>query len=128
MEFKIFNLVTLILLSFVLVGCAASYDTEYQFEFDFEDDEQDWVTGFADLPADYDPLIYELDSGWGELPSGLEGNAIYLSGHNRSDDLFMFLKVQVEALKPNTTYQVEFTIDIASNTPEGMMGIGGSPG
>ena len=128
MEFKKFILVILILFSFALAGCATSYDTEYQFEFNFEDDEQGWVTGFADLPADYDPAIYELDSGWGELPSGLEGNAIFLSGHNRSDDLFMFLKVQVEGLKPNTTYQAESTIDLASNVPEGMMGIGGSPG
>jgi hypothetical protein len=128
MEFKKFIMVMLILLSLALAGCATSYDTEYQFDYDFEENEQDWVTGFADLPADYDPLIYELDSGWGELPSGLEGNAIYLSGHNRSDDLFMYLKRQVEDLKPNTTYQVEFSIDLASNTPEGLMGIGGSPG
>ncbi len=128
MKFKKFILVMLILLSFALADCATSYDTEYQFEFEFENDEQGWVTGFADLPADYDPMIYELDSGWGELPSGLEGNAIFLSGHNRSDDLFMFLKVQVEGLKPDSTYQVEFSIDLASNTPEGLMGIGGSPG
>jgi len=128
MKFMKFKLVMLILLSFALAGCATSYDTEYQFEFEFEQDKQGWVTDFADLPADYDPAIYELDSGWGELPSGLEGNAIYLSGHNRSDDLFMFLKVQVEGLKPDSTYQVEFSIDLASNTPEGLMGIGGSPG
>ncbi len=128
MKFMKFKLVMLILLSFALAGCATSYDTEYQFEFEFENDEQGWVTGFADLPADYDPMIYELDSGWSELPSGLEGNAIFLSGHNRSDDLFMFLKVQVEGLKPDSTYQVEFSIDLASNTPEGLMGIGGSPG
>jgi hypothetical protein len=128
MEFKKFKLVMLILLSFALAGCATSYDTEYQFEFDFENDEQDWVTSFADLPTDYDPLIYELDSGWGALPSGLEGNAIYLNGHNRSDDLFMFLKTQVDGIKPNTTYKVFFSIDLASNTPEGLMGIGGSPG
>ena len=68
-----------------------------------------------------------MDSGWGELPNGLEGYGIYLQGHNCCDDLFMFLKVQIEGLKPNTTYQVVFKIDLASNTPEGMMGIGGSP-
>jgi hypothetical protein len=111
-----------------LASCSGSYEQEFQFTYDFEEGEQGWVTGFADLPADYDPLIYELDSGWGALPSGLEGNAIYLSGHNRSDDLFMFLKVQVEGMKPNTTYQASFSIDLASNIPEGMMGIGGSPG
>jgi hypothetical protein len=101
---------------------------EDQFTYTFEEDQQGWETGFSDLPADSDPEFYELDSGWSELPSGLEGSAIYLSGHNHSDDLFMFLKVQVDGLTPNTSYQVLFNIDLASNTPEGLMGIGGSPG
>jgi hypothetical protein len=116
------------LLLLALVSCTGSYEQEFQFDYTFEEDQQGWVTDFADLPADFDETFYELDSGWGSLPSGLEGNAIYLSGHNHSDDLFMFLKKQVEGLKPNTTYQAKFSIDLASNTPEGMMGIGGSPG
>ena len=120
--------INLCLLLIALVSCSGGYEQEYQFDYTFEEDQQGWVTDFADLPADYDPVIYELDSGWGSLPSGLVGNAIYLSGHNRSDDLFMFLKVQVDGLKPNTIYQVLFSINLASNTPEGMMGIGGSPG
>lgn len=111
-----------------LLGCSAKYEQEYQFDYTFDEDQQDWISGFADLPIDYDPAIYELDSGLGELPSGLEGFAIYLSGHNRSDDLFMFIKKKIDGLKPDTTYQVFFSIDIASNSPEGMMGIGGSPG
>ncbi len=120
--------ISLCLLLVALVSCTGSYEQEFQFDYTFEEDQQGWVTDFADLPADYDHAIYELASGWSELPSGLDGNAIYLSGHNRSDDLFMFLKKQVVGLKPNTTYQVFFSIDLASNTPEGMMGIGGSPG
>jgi hypothetical protein len=36
--------------------------------------------------------------------------------------------VQVDGLKPDTIYQVLISIDMASNTPEGLMGIGGSPG
>jgi hypothetical protein len=111
-----------------LASCSGSYEQEYRFDYTFEEDQQGWVTDFADLPADYDQAIYELESGWSELPSGLEGNAIYLNGHNRSDDLFMFLKTQVAGMKPNTTYKVFFSIDLASNTPEGLMGIGGSPG
>jgi hypothetical protein len=128
MRLRKHHLAVMCLLALILISCSPNHDTEFQFEYTFEQDQQGWVTGFADLPANYDPLIYELDSGWGALPSGLEGNAIYLSGHNRSDDLFMFLQVQVEGMKPNTTYQVFFSIDLASNTPEGMMGIGGSPG
>ena len=128
MGFRKCYFVVLCLWTIVLVSCAGNYDTEFQFSYTFEEDEQGWATDFADLPADYDELFYELDSGWGALPTGLEGNAIFLSGHNRSDDLFMFLKKRVEDLKPNTTYQILFSIDLASNTPEGMMGIGGSPG
>ena len=102
--------------------------TPVELTYTFEQDEEGWITGFADLPADYDEDLYQLESEWRELPSGLEGYGIYMQGHNRSDDLFMFLKVRVEGLQPNTTYQVVFTIDLATNIPEGMMGIGGSPG
>ena len=128
MKLKIFFWISLCLLLYPLVSCSGSNEKEYQFDYTFEVDQEGWVTDFADLPADSDPAFYELDSGWSELPSGLEGNAIYLSGHNHSDDLFMFLKVQVDGLKPNTSYQVFFSIDLASNTPQGLMGIGGSPG
>lgn len=123
-----FLLISLCLLLLALASCSGGYEQEYQFDYTFEEDEQGWTAGFADLPADFDQTFYELDSGWGALPPGLEGKAIYLSGHNHSDDLFMFLKVQTDGLKPDTTYQVLFSIDLASNTPEGMMGIGGSPG
>jgi len=128
MRSKILFLLSLCLFLLALVSCSGGYEQEYQFDYTFNENQQGWITGFADLPADYDPAFYELDSGWSELPSGLEGNAIYLSGHNHSDDLFMFLKVQIDGLKPDTSYQVHFSIDLASNTPEGMMGIGGSPG
>ena len=110
------------------MSCSGGYEQEFRFEYNFEENQPGWITGFADLPVDFDETFYELDSGWGALPPGLEGKAIYLSGHNHSDDLFMFLKVQTDGLKPDTTYQVLFSIDLASNTPEGMMGIGGSPG
>lgn len=128
MKLKIFFWISLCLLLYALVSCSGSSQKEYQFDYTFEEDQEGWETGFADLPIDYDPAFYELDSGWSELPSGLEGNAIYLSGHNHSDDIFMFLNVQVDGLKPNTNYQVFFSIDLASNTPQGLMGIGGSPG
>jgi hypothetical protein len=118
----------LMVFAVLLVGCSAKYEQTYRFNYTFDKDQEGWVTGFADLPADYDPDLFELDSGWSELPSGLEGSAIYLSGQNRSDDLFMYLQQHITGLKPETTYQVDFSIHLASNTPEGMMGIGGSPG
>jgi heat shock protein HslJ len=99
-----------------------------EFTYTFDDDDEDWITGFADLPADYDPAIYELDSEWTELPDDLSGHGIYMQGHNRSDDLFMFLKHEVDGLEPGATYQATFRLILASNIPEGLSGIGGSPG
>lgn len=99
-----------------------------EFTFSFENDDQAWLTGFADLPENFDQTIYELDSGYRPLPSGLQGSGIFLQGHNRSDDLFMFLKRQVEGLRPETTYAVTISLDLATNAPAGLLGIGGSPG
>ena len=98
------------------------------YNFTFENGAQGWTTGFADLPAIRDEGIYELASGHRALPSGLEGSGIYLQGHNRSDDLFMYLKTQVGGLEPNTTYSTVITVHLATNVASGLMGIGGSPG
>ena len=122
-------IIGLSVLTLTLAGCGGTgEEPNPEFTYDFEEDEQGWVEGFADLPANYDEEFYQLESSWQELPSGLEGHGIAMQGHNHSDDLFMFLKVQVEGLKPDTAYDAIFAIDLASNIPEGMMGIGGSPG
>ncbi len=84
--------------------------------------------GFADLPVDYDQSIYELDSEHSALPDRLEGSGIYVQGHNRSDDLFMYLKRQVDGLQPSATYAVSASIDLATNVPLDVYGIGGHPG
>ena len=99
-----------------------------EFDFSFAIDADGWVVGFADLPEDYDQSIYELDGGHRALPDGLQGSGIYLQGHNRSDDLFMYLKRQVEGLVPGASYNVSATVDLATNAPLDSIGIGGSPG
>ncbi|MCQ3815046.1 MAG: hypothetical protein KTU85_11620 [Acidimicrobiia bacterium] len=83
---------------------------------------------FADLPADFDQTIYEFDSSHRALPPSLEGSAIFVQGHNRSDDLFMYLKRPVDGLEPSASYTVSATIDLATNIPLATFGIGGSPG
>ena len=90
----------------LLLACAATVScgstqeadqeaAEAEFSFALEDGAEGWTAGFADLPADFDPALYELDSGHRPLPDGLEGRGLYIQGHNRSDDLFMFFKRQV---------------------------------
>ena len=102
--------------------------TESSFSFSFEDGAEGWTAGFADLPVDFGPSIYELDSGHRPLPDGLDGNGLYIQGNNRSDDLFMFYKRQVDGLEPGAEYAAVLTLDLATNVPAGLVGIGGSPG
>ena len=68
------------------------------------------------------------DSGHRRLPDGLEGSGLYIQGHNRSDNLFMFFKRQVGGLKADAEYTAVLYLDLATNVPEGLVGIGGSPG
>ena len=99
-----------------------------EFEFNFDDDDQGWIAGFADLPADFDEAGYELDSGFRRLPSGLDGSGVFVQGNDHSDDLFMLLKKQVGGLLPSTAYAVTVSLDLAVNVPSGLVGIGGAPG
>ena len=94
----------------------------------FESDSEGWTVDFADLPVDHDQSTFELDYGYRALPDDLKGGGIYVQGHNRSDDLFMFLKRRVGGLKPNSGYLVSVSVDLATNVPFGLVGIGGSPG
>ena len=54
--------------------------------------------------------------------------ALFISGVNRSDDLFMFYKGQVGGLQGGTTYQVSFQVEFATIAPSGCIGVGGAPG
>lgn len=101
-------------------------------EYRMANDGVNWNGGFADLPVDGQD-IYELSFDNDALIEGLEGagKAVFISGHNRSDDLFMFIKRQlttVDGLEPNTTYSIQIETDLATNVPAGLAGIGGAPG
>ena len=99
-----------------------------EFNYSFETGDEGWVVDFADLPIDHDQSIYELGSEHRSLPAGLEGAGVYVQGHNRSDDLFMYLKRRVDGLAPGASYTVLVTVDLATNIPLATFGIGGSPG
>jgi hypothetical protein len=57
-----------------------------------------------------------------------EDYAHYIGAVNRSDDVKMLFRKQVEGLEPNTTYNVGFTLRFATEVPSGCAGIGGAPG
>lgn len=99
------------------------------FSYDFSTDTEGWEAGFADLPTT-GLDIYELEAGHATLPEPLDtsNGALRSSGHNRSDDLFMFWKRRITGLQPLTTYQISWEVRLASQYPTNSAGIGGSPG
>ncbi|HUP65179.1 MAG TPA: hypothetical protein VM557_07855 [Thermoanaerobaculia bacterium] len=92
-----------------------------------------WEAGFADYsPVNGDmELVAEIRP----LPPEIAptGTAFFLQGHNRSDDLFMFLKKKLtvaDGIRPGQRYEATFRIVFDSNAGNGdaCAGIGGAPG
>lgn len=101
-----------------------------RYGFDFNAGWQGWVADFTDLPLNYESMDFELASRHANLPAPLDTTrkALCLTSHNRSDDLWYFLKRQVTGLRPNTRYEVRFDVEIASDASESAVGIGGGEG
>lgn len=130
------------ILTFFLIQVACSSDDDetpapepevpaapMDMEFAFEEDEEGWQGGFSDLPSiGHD--IYSLAFDHRPLPEtvGTASSALYIQGHNRSDDLFMFFKKEVKGFEANARYRVTFQVELASQYPLLSFGIGGSPG
>ena len=112
-------------------GCSGS-PTEptdaLSFTFDFNRGAHGFTAGFADYPA-ADAEHYGLTSGYLSLPAPLaSSSALYISGVNRSDDLFMFFKGPIDGLPSGAQYNVSVGVEIATDTPAGCVGVGGAPG
>ena len=87
------------------------------------------MAGFADYPVGQDDF-YELVSDYRtlEAPLSTDENALYISGNNHSDDLWMYYKGRVAGLDANRRYSVRFEVEIATRVPNGCFGVGGAPG
>jgi hypothetical protein len=132
MAVKSILLTYLFILSVGLLACGndATDPTEpLSARVDFSTGQHGWTADFADYPAGQDDY-YELESDYRALVAPLDTSqrALYISGNNHSDDLFMFWKGQIVGLAPNTSYRVRFEVEIATNVPAGCGGVGGSPG
>lgn len=122
----------------VLIGLSALFlqgcdidiinpDQPVVLEYDFAQGQQNWHAGFADYNVAQADL-FELDSGIKALPTGFNGTGYMLTGHNRSDDLFMFLKRRISGLSPSTRYQARLKVSFLSPAGASCAGIGGAPG
>ena len=113
----------------VFVGCGEpTKPPDGVFIFDFDRGSQGFTAGFADYPKGQEDF-FELTSGHRAIPSPLGSRSgLFISGHNRSDDLFMFFKGRIDGLMPGARYDIEVSVEIATDTPAGCLGIGGPPG
>ncbi len=94
---------------------------------DFSQGADGWTHGISDLPPGSEE-DYEFDAEVKAIPSDTNINAYYIASHNRSDDVFMFLKKKIDDLLPNTDYTMTGSVTFLSNAGIGCAGIGGSPG
>lgn len=114
-----------------LTSCGAKNPliSEKTFEFSFPSIDHDWQGEFVDLPVNAGDIYEMVYEPLKQLPDEVgPGYAPFLQSHNRSDDVFMFIKKQVSGLSPNTNYVVRFEVSLATNVPANSVGAGGSPG
>jgi hypothetical protein len=116
-----------------MVAIAKGDQNRLQLTYDFQKGDDGWDAGFADLPEDYADNDYRLQHRIDviPLPDQPAKKGFFLSGMNRSDDLFMYIYKKIGAeqgILPNTAYQVTLSFDLATNEAGGSFGIGGAPG
>ena len=98
----------------------------YKLTFSKKDQFQ---VSYADYPKGQESF-YQLNFKAGaKLPTEIKTNlgGLKVSGNNHSDDLFMYAYKKLSGLSPNTTYNVNFSLEFASNASSDM-GSGGSSG
>jgi hypothetical protein len=108
-----------------------SPSTGNQYEYNFSAGAEGWIGDFADYPNEPGvEQFYQLEFSHTGLPATLNttDGALRLSGINKSDDLFMFIKKKITGLEAGKKYTVNLTIDFATDVANNMVGIGGSPG
>ena len=124
--------VCIFLLFFGSGAHAQTANSTIQQSFDFRHGALNWQPGFGDYTPEFRPDTYELRSEIRQLPPEIgSGTGFFLQGHNRSDDLFMFLKrrlTQADGIVAGQTYEINYTILFASNACTDCLGIGGHPG
>ena len=123
--FRIF----LFIISVVILGpfSVNGENGEHDYNYVFSDNDYGWEGLFVDYPIGSE-TAYQLETDYIQRPENIEGGkALFIKGRNRSDDLFMGYKKKEEGLEPNTSYKVNFSIELLSKYPFGSIGIGGSP-
>lgn len=121
---------TLVALAGIL-GCKNTDNTpRTTLTFDFNTGIQGWSADYSDYPVVFDSTIFDFKTALASLPPKLDGSrkGLRVQSHNRSDDLFTYLKTKLTGLTPNAAYDVRIGVDFGSMYSGDMAGIGGGPG
>lgn len=88
-------------------------------EFSFAEGDREFQAAFTDYPVGREEDV-EFVADHRSLPPPLadQGGALYHSGENISDDLFMFFRRRIAGLDAGSTYRATFTLRFASDTGE----------
>ena len=110
-------------------GGPSTPDGARTVRFDLADDAPAWEAGFAEYQIGAE-AFYELVAEVRARPAPLDQSkqALYLSGNNHSDDLFMYATRRIDGLTPGARYSVTLDVELATNSPTGCFGVGGAPG
>lgn len=108
-----------VLAAFLLLGCDSNNSSDptrpIVHDFDFTEEAAGWEADLVDYPEGREEDV-SFTAGIRDLPEPLgSGSALYHSGVNISDDLFMYFKQRIGGLEPTTTYRASFRLDFASN-------------
>ncbi|MEE4155527.1 MAG: hypothetical protein V2I27_15315 [Erythrobacter sp.] len=95
-------------------------------EFDFGAVGEEWTSDIAEWGSSREMVEFAAEVE--EVPDNQGITGLKLAGTNRSDDLAMFTWRRIENLEPDQPYRIEVELEIASNVPEGCVGVGGAPG
>lgn len=126
-------IVILLIAGGMLTGCnltdSGTVEPDIVHEYEFRESEADWEPFFTDYNVNQEEDM-ELRAEYRSLPQPLDttDSGHFISALNLSDDVKMMYRKQVENLEPNTEYNVQFELRLATDVPSGCVGIGGPPG
>lgn len=132
-----FRVTFLIFGSFFLLGekaFAQGNNNTIELTYDFRASTLGWTAGFSDYSTATNPGVFEFETGLRFMPrklTRLPRRGFFIQGHNRSDDLFMFLKrrlTSADGIIAGQSYRIHFVVTLASNAASNCGGIGGAPG
>jgi len=101
--------------------------------FDFEEGNNGFATGFADLPGDYMDDGYLLQIGYCNRPpeNSQITKSMILKGENNNKDMFLYTYRKIDGnigLLKNTDYEVKVSFDIGTSVTKDAGEAGTSPG